>query len=249
MVLYCLIRGVTFFILSELAKAVYSPIFVNQGVSENTIFPRDCHPLLIFSDNLVQVHLIEGLLLRFRNLSLYMRKLKNSELDRLDVAQFKKAQKTPMVLVLDNIRSLNNIGSVFRTADAFLIEKIYLCGITASPPHKDMHKTALGATESVAWEYRKNTVDLIKELQKDYSCLAVEQTENAIPLNQFVPKSSTKYALIFGNEVKGVSQEVVDSCQGVLEIPQYGTKHSLNISVSAGVVIWDLWSKLQPASK
>jgi len=205
--------------------------------------------LLIFSDNLVQVNLKEGLLSGFRNLSLYMRKLKNSELDRLDIDQFRRAQKTPLVLVLDNIRSLNNIGSVFRTADAFLIEKIYLCGITATPPHKDIHKTALGATESVAWEYRKNTLELIRELQKDYLCLAVEQTENAVPLNQFSPKSSKKYALVFGNEVKGVSQEVVDSCQGVLEIPQYGTKHSLNIAVSAGVVIWDLWSKLQLASK
>lgn len=249
MVLYCLIRGVSFFILPELAKVVYSPIFVNQRVNENTIFPRDCHTLLIFSDNLVQVHLKERLLLRYRNLSLHMRKLKNSELDRLDIEQFRSAEKTPLVLVLDNIRSLNNIGSIFRTADAFLIEKIYLCGITASPPHKDIHKTALGATESVAWEYRKNTVDLIEELQKDYSCLAVEQTENAIPLNQFIPKSSRKYALIFGNEVKGVSQEVINICQGVLEIPQYGTKHSLNISVSAGVVIWDLWSKLQLVSK
>lgn len=205
--------------------------------------------MLIFSDNLVQVNLKEGLLSGFRNLSLYMRKLKNSELDRLDIDQFRRAQKTPLVLVLDNIRSLNNIGSVFRTADAFLIEKIYLCGITATPPHKDIHKTALGATESVAWEYRKNTLELIRELQKDYLCLAVEQTENAVPLNQFSPKSSKKYALVFGNEVKGVSQEVVDSCQGVLEIPQYGTKHSLNIAVSAGVVIWDLWSKLQLASK
>ncbi|WP_297703144.1 RNA methyltransferase [uncultured Eudoraea sp.] len=178
-----------------------------------------------------------------------MRKLKNSELDRLDIDEFKSASKTPLVLVLDNIRSLNNIGSVFRTADSFLIEKIYLCGITATPPHKDIHKTALGATESVAWEYKKSTVDLIAELQKDHLCLAVEQTENATPLNYFIPETSTKYVLVFGNEVKGVSQEVVDSCQGVLEIPQYGTKHSLNISVSAGIVIWDLWSKLQLVSK
>jgi len=178
-----------------------------------------------------------------------MRKLKNSELDRLDIDEFKSASKTPLVLVLDNIRSLNNIGSVFRTADSFLIEKIYLCGITATPPNKDIHKTALGATESVAWEYKKSTVDLIAELQKDHLCLAVEQTENATPLNYFIPETSTKYVLVFGNEVKGVSQEVVDSCQGVLEIPQYGTKHSLNISVSAGIVIWDLWSKLQRVSK
>jgi tRNA G18 (ribose-2'-O)-methylase SpoU len=174
-----------------------------------------------------------------------MRKLKNSELDRLSIDQFKRASKTPLILVLDNIRSLNNIGSVFRTADAFLIEKVFLCGITATPPHKDIHKTALGATESVAWEYRSNTIDLIKELQKDYLCLAIEQTENATPLNHFVPKTSNKYALVFGNEVKGVSQDVINNCHGILEIPQYGTKHSLNIAVSAGVVIWDLWSKLQ----
>ena len=173
------------------------------------------------------------------------KKLQNEELNRISVEEFKSVDKTPIIVVLDNIRSLNNIGSVFRTADAFLIEKIYLCGITASPPHKDIHKTALGATESVAWEYRKNTVDLIKELQKDYSCLAVEQTENAIPLNQFVPKSSTKYALIFGNEVKGVQQEVVSETDYCLEIPQAGTKHSLNISVSCGVVLWDLYQKLK----
>lgn len=174
-----------------------------------------------------------------------MRKLRNEELNRLDVADFKKAPKTPITLVLDNIRSLNNIGSVFRTADAFLIEKIYLCGITATPPHKDIRKTALGATESVAWEYRENTVELILDLKKDgYEVLSIEQAENAVMLNHFESKDSTKYALIFGNEVKGVSQEVVDLCHGVLEIPQFGTKHSLNISVSAGVVIWDLWTKL-----
>ena len=167
----------------------------------------------------------------------------------MSIDNFKKEDKTPIIVVLDNIRSLNNIGSVFRSSDAFRIEKIYLCGITAVPPHKDIHKTALGATESVVWEYKKNTVDLIAELQKDYLCLAVEQTVNATPLNHFIPKTSTKYALGFGNEGKGVSQEVVDSCQGVLEIPQFGTKHSLNISVSVGVVVWDLWSKLQLLSK
>ncbi len=174
-----------------------------------------------------------------------MRKLKNEELDRLDVDTFKRAKKTPLVIILDNIRSLNNIGSVFRTADAFLIEKIYLCGITATPPHKDIRKTALGATDSVDWAYRKSTVDLIVELKSQrYSVMALEQAENAMLLNKVKIDTTKKYALIFGNEVKGVSQEAVDRCDEVLEIPQYGTKHSLNISVSVGVAVWDFWSKM-----
>ena len=174
-----------------------------------------------------------------------MRKLKNNELERLDVDQFKLAKKTPVILVLDNIRSLNNIGSVFRTADAFLIEKIYLCGITAKPPHKDIHKTALGATDSVEWEYYENTLDVINLLKSEkIETVAIEQTENAILLNNFEVALDKKYALVFGNEVKGVSQEVVSKCDLVIEIPQYGTKHSLNISVSAGVVVWDFWAKL-----
>ncbi|MCX2719082.1 RNA methyltransferase [Lentiprolixibacter aurantiacus] len=172
------------------------------------------------------------------------RKLLNNELERLDIDQFKAIDKTPVVLVLDNVRSLNNIGSVFRTADAFLIKKIYLCGITATPPHKDIHKTALGATESVDWEYRKDTLTLIEELKAHYHCLAIEQTENAMQLQDFQPESGVHYALVLGNEVKGVGQEVVDSCHGCIEIPQFGTKHSLNISVSAGVVAWDFWSKI-----
>ncbi|WP_149274769.1 RNA methyltransferase [Pareuzebyella sediminis] len=175
-----------------------------------------------------------------------MRKLKNEELGRLDVAAFKKADKTPLVLVLDNIRSLNNIGSVFRTADAFLIEKIYLCGITATPPHKDIRKTALGATESVAWEYHGSSLEIVNRLKdQGYRAMAVEQAERAVMLNDFKAASSAKYALIFGNEVKGVSQEVVDVCDKVIEIPQSGTKHSLNIAVSVGVVVWDFWSKLK----
>ena len=173
-----------------------------------------------------------------------MRKLENSELSRLTQDQFKKAAKTPLVIVLDNIRSLNNIGSVFRTADAFLIEKIFLCGITATPPHKDIHKTALGATESMAWEYRKDTLSLIQELREDYCCIAVEQAEEATLLNDFSVRDNQKYAVVFGNEVKGVSQEVVNNCHEVVEIPQYGTKHSLNIAVSAGIVVWDLWKKI-----
>lgn len=174
-----------------------------------------------------------------------MRKLKNSELNRLDAEQFKAAKKTPLVIVLDNIRSLNNIGSVFRTADAFLIEKIYLCGITATPPHKDIRKTALGATESVLWEYRKDTLQLVQQLKEDYHCLAIEQAENAQMLNTFEVDKKQRYVVIFGNEVKGVSQEVVSACHGVLEIPQFGTKHSLNIAVSAGVVVWDFWCKMR----
>ncbi len=174
-----------------------------------------------------------------------MRKLKNSELTRLTVNEFKQAKKTRLIVILDNIRSLNNIGSVFRTSDAFLIEKIYLCGITATPPHKDIHKTALGSTDAVAWEYAKNTLDIIKDLQaKKVKILAIEQAENATMLNNFVPQLETTDAVVFGNEVKGVSQEVVNASDAVIEIPQYGTKHSLNISVSCGVVLWDLFSKM-----
>ncbi|MDL5513206.1 RNA methyltransferase [Arenibacter sp. M-2] len=175
-----------------------------------------------------------------------MRKLENSELDRLNIEEFKQVEKTPICIVLDNVRSLNNIGSVFRTADAFLIEKIYLCGITATPPHKEIHKTALGATDSVGWEYRESTMALLEELRAEgYTSLSVEQAENAIMLNNFKIEENKKYALIFGNEVKGVSQEVVSGSDLVLEIPQYGTKHSLNISVSVGVVVWDLWAKFK----
>lgn len=175
-----------------------------------------------------------------------MRKLKNSELTRLNVEEFKNAKKTPLIVVLDNVRSLNNIGSVFRTSDAFLIEKIYLCGITATPPHKDINKTALGSTETVEWEYSENTVDLIKKLKLDnYHICSIEQAEDATALNDFKPDNNSTYVIVFGNEVKGVSQEVVTLSDTVIEIPQYGTKHSLNISVSAGVVIWDIFSKLK----
>jgi 23S rRNA (guanosine2251-2'-O)-methyltransferase len=175
-----------------------------------------------------------------------MRKLKNSELNRLSVADFKTSKKTPLIVVLDNIRSLNNIGSVFRTCDAFLIEKIYLCGITAKPPHKDIHKTALGSTDSIAWEYVEDTLVLIKKLKdSNIKIISVEQAENATLLNGFTPHQQTTYAIVFGNEVKGVSQDVVSASDVVIEIPQYGTKHSLNISVSVGVVIWDLFSKMK----
>lgn len=175
-----------------------------------------------------------------------MRKLKNSELKRLTVEGFKQAKKTPLIIILDNVRSLNNIGSVFRTSDAFLIEKIYLCGITAKPPHKDINKTALGSTETVEWEYFKDTLDLVKSLKEDgIIVLSIEQAEDSIMLNDFKTTENDRYAVVFGNEVKGVSQEVVNESDYVIEIPQFGTKHSLNISVSAGVVIWDMFCKVQ----
>lgn len=175
-----------------------------------------------------------------------MRKLANSELERLSVEAFKETPKSPIIIVLDNIRSLNNIGSVFRTSDAFLVQKIYLCGITATPPHKDIHKTALGATDTVAWEYAKDTLEAVDKLKAEgVRILSIEQAENAVMLNDFTPDKETTYALVFGNEVKGVQQAVVTASDMVLEIPQYGTKHSLNISVSCGLVVWDLFSKLQ----
>ena len=174
------------------------------------------------------------------------RKLKNSELDRKSINEFKEAEKTPIIVVLDNIRSLNNIGSVFRSSDAFLIEKIYLCGITATPPHKDIQKTALGATETVVWEHVEDTDVLVEKLKSDnIKVLAIEQAENAVFLNDFQPETATKYAVVFGNEVKGVQQSVVTASDTVIESPQYGTKHSLNISVSTGVVLWDLFSKMK----
>ena len=175
-----------------------------------------------------------------------MRKLENSELDRKSIEDFKQSEKTPIILVLDDIRSLHNIGSVFRTADAFLIEKIYLCGITATPPNKEINKTALGATETVAWEHSKDVLEVIKDLkQQNVTVLAIEQVESAIFLQDFTIEKSKKYALVFGNEVFGVSQEAVAICDGCIEIPQLGTKHSLNISVSAGIVVWDLFKKME----
>ena len=174
-----------------------------------------------------------------------MRKLENSELDRKSIEDFKKSEKTPLILVLDDIRSLHNIGSVFRTADAFLIEKIYLCGITAIPPNKEIHKTALGATETVSWEHAENVLEVIQKLKTEkIKTFAIEQVESAIFLQNFKVENDQKYALIFGNEVFGVAQEAVAICDGAIEIPQLGTKHSLNISVSAGIVVWDLFQKM-----
>lgn len=171
-----------------------------------------------------------------------MRKLRNDELDRLSVDEFKQSRKIPVRVVLDNVRSQNNIGSVFRTADAFRLEGIYLCGITATPPHREIHKTALGATESVPWEYREETVTAIDELrEKGYRIVAVEQTEGSIPLNELRLTKGEKLALVFGHEIRGVDQKVVDMSDQIIEIPQFGTKHSLNISVAAGIVIWEVF--------
>jgi tRNA G18 (ribose-2'-O)-methylase SpoU len=175
-----------------------------------------------------------------------MRKLKNSELDRLSVDEYKAIEKTPVTVVLDNIRSCNNIGSVFRTSDALLIEKILLCGITATPPNTEIHKTALDAEKSVPWMYFAETETAVEKLKEDgYRVFAVEQVVNSIMLPDFHPKKGQKLALIFGNEVKGVQQSVVNLCDGAIEIPQYGTKHSFNISVSAGIVLWDLVRKIR----
>jgi tRNA G18 (ribose-2'-O)-methylase SpoU len=174
-----------------------------------------------------------------------MRKLENSELERKSVAGFKDAAKTPLIIILDDIRSLHNIGSVFRTCDAFLIEKIYLCGITAIPPNKEIHKTALGATETVAWEHAKEVTTVIESLKKEgVSVFAIEQVEGAVLLQDFIVDKTRKYALVFGNEVFGVAQKAIELCDGTIEIPQLGTKHSLNISVSAGIVVWDLFRKM-----
>ena len=173
------------------------------------------------------------------------KKTLNSELERLTIEEFKAEQKTPLIVILDNIRSLSNIGSVFRTGDAFRIEKIYLCGYTAQPPHREIQKTALGATKSVAWEHREDIFGLLDELKNGkVEIYSIEQTSDAIMLNDFEPKKGIKTAVVFGNEVQGVQQEVIVKSTGVIEIPQIGTKHSLNISVSNGVVLWDLYAKL-----
>lgn len=174
-----------------------------------------------------------------------MRKLDNNELDRKSITDFKYAKKSPIIIILDDIRSLNNIGSVFRTADAFLVEKIYLCGITAVPPNKEINKTALGATETVDWEYAENVLEVIEKLKTENTLVySIEQVENAIFLQDFEIEKDRKYALIFGNEVFGVSQKAIEKSHGVIEIPQVGTKHSLNIAVSAGIVVWDFYRKL-----
>lgn len=174
-----------------------------------------------------------------------MRKLLNEELERLSVHEFKESKKIPVIVLLDNVRSQNNIGSLFRTADAFRLEALFLCGITSKPPQREIHKTALGATESVHWEYRDKTIEAIEELiAAGYQILAVEQTEHSVALEQLQLSRNQKYVLVFGHEVRGVDQRVLDRSDMSIEIPQYGTKHSLNISVAAGIVIWDVFKQL-----
>lgn len=173
------------------------------------------------------------------------RKLKITELNRISVEEFKEADKLPLVIVLDNVRSLHNIGSVFRTSDAFRVECIYLCGITAVPPHAEMHKTALGAEFTVDWKYAKNTIDAVNELKEaGYLIFSIEQAEGSTMLDKWEMDATKKYAIVFGNEVKGVDQAVIDNSDGCIEIPQYGTKHSLNVSVTAGIVIYQCAERL-----
>lgn len=174
-----------------------------------------------------------------------MRKLKLEELNRPDIAEFKSQQKLPIIIVLDNVRSLHNVGSAFRTADGFAIEAIYLCGITAQPPHREIEKTALGATQSILWKYFENVNEAVIDLkQKNYQIIAIEQAENSIRLNDFYPEIEKKYALFFGNEVNGVSDEVMQQIDDCIEIPQFGTKHSFNIVISTGIVLWDFYTKI-----
>lgn len=175
-----------------------------------------------------------------------MRKLNITELNRINKEEFKKSEKLPLIIILDNVRSLHNVGSVFRSSDAFRVESIYLCGITATPPQAEIHKTALGAEDTVDWKYYEKTQNAVIELKEEgVEVLAIEQVEGSIMLQNFVPQPDKKYAIVFGNEVKGVQQEVVDMCDNCIEIPQFGTKHSLNVSVTAGILIWDFAYKLK----
>lgn len=175
-----------------------------------------------------------------------MRKLKVTELNRISVEEFKEAEKLPLIVVLDNVRSQYNVGSVFRTSDAFRVECIYLCGISATPPHQEIHKTALGAEDTVNWKYFKDTKEAILKLKSDgYYIFSIEQVEGSVMLKNLQLDASKKYAVVLGNEVKGVQQEVVDLSDGCIEIPQYGTKHSLNVSTTAGIIIWDFFKLLR----
>ncbi|WP_345947799.1 RNA methyltransferase [Mucilaginibacter sp. PAMB04274] len=175
-----------------------------------------------------------------------MRKLKLDELNRVSVEEFKGQDKLPVAIVLDSVRSMHNVGSIFRTGDGFAVEHICLCGITGQPPHREIEKTALGATQSVDWTYHNNATEAVDELrQLGYTIVAVEQAENSVMLNEYHPEPNQKYALIFGNEVNGVSEEVMAKIDTCLEIPQFGTKHSFNIVVSAGIVLWDFFAKLK----
>lgn len=174
-----------------------------------------------------------------------MQKLKVTEMNRLTVKEFKKKEKTPLIVVLDNVRSLHNVGSIFRTADAFLLQAVYLCGITSTPPNAELHKTALGAENSVEWKYFEETLKALEELHKEeYKIFAIEQARESLPLSAIELNPENKYAIVLGNEVKGVQQAVVDACDGCIEIPQYGTKHSLNVSIAGGIAIWEFFKKL-----
>jgi 23S rRNA (guanosine2251-2'-O)-methyltransferase len=178
-----------------------------------------------------------------------MRKLKNEELNRLSVENYHNHPKNPLILMLDDVRSLHNVGSAFRTADAFLLEKIILCGITGKPPHREINKTALGATESVSWEYHNDPMPVLGKLKESgYQVLSVEQADQSVPLHVFMPDINKRYVLVFGNELSGVKESIVERSDHVIEIPQFGTKHSLNISVSIGIVIWDIVNKLKLVS-
>ena len=175
-----------------------------------------------------------------------MKKLKNSELNRISIEEFKNSSKTPIKVLLDNIRSAHNVGSIFRSCDAFLIDEIILCGITAKPPNKEIRKTALGSTDSVKWSYFENIQDAILKLKKEkYQIISIEQADKSTELENFKIKSEKKYAIIFGNEINGVNQKVIDMSDDVVEIPQFGTKHSFNVSVSVGIVIWDFFTKMR----
>lgn len=175
-----------------------------------------------------------------------MKKLSMDELNRSSVDQFKSEIKTPLVVILDNVRSMNNVGSIFRTCDAFAIEHLYLCGITAQPPHKDIAKTALGATESVAWSYHEDVISLVSQLQQDhFEVYLIEQTDNSILLDQFKITPDKKVAIVLGNEVFGVDEKLLPICNGVIEIPQFGTKHSLNVTIAGGIVIWEMVKQLK----
>lgn len=175
-----------------------------------------------------------------------MRKLANEELNRISITEYKKTNKIPIVVVLDNIRSLSNIGSVFRTSDAMAVERIVLCGITAKPPHREIHKTALGSTESVDWSYEESALKAVLNLkQNGYKIISIEQVDQSTELQDFYPNKASKYALVFGNEVNGVEDAVIDQTDACIEIPQWGTKHSLNVSVSAGIVLWDMRLKFK----
>jgi 23S rRNA (guanosine2251-2'-O)-methyltransferase len=177
-----------------------------------------------------------------------MRKLSTNELNRLSIEEFKNINKIPLVIILDNIRSQNNIGSIFRTADAFLLQEIHLCGITATPPHREIHKTALGATETVKWRYFSSTIESVDELKKTgFHIYAIEQTINSTPLSHFKVELNTGIAIVFGNEVLGIDEGILNEVEGCIEIPQFGSKHSLNVSVAAGIVIWHLFNQMIPA--